>query len=83
MSDTIQTTIEEIEHKTGFGTGMEVATIDVSHPDGGVTRFWVSLRVTKCGRVKCEVATNAEHATKSKSLTGVKWPSPRSYDRPF
>jgi hypothetical protein len=75
----IETTPEEIEAKTGMATGMEVATIDVRHLDDGITRFWVTLRITKNGRIKCEVATNVIgsrcNATKSKSLTGTKWPN--------
>ena len=75
-----ETSLEEIAIKSGMTNGMSVARVDVRHLDDGITRFWITLRLTKNGRVKCEVATNVIgsrcNATKSKSLTGTKWPGP-------
>lgn len=69
----IETTPAEIEDRTGMATGMEVATIEVVHHDGSITRFFVSLRV-KRGRAICEVASNKpEGGTSSRRLTGHKW----------
>ena len=70
----IETTPEEIEEGTGMATGLEVATIEVAHYDGSITRFFISLRSNKQNRAICEVATNKKDGTTtSRRLTGVKW----------
>jgi len=69
----IETTPAEIENRTGMATGMEIATIEVAHHDGGITRFFISLRF-KRGRAICEVASNKQpEGTSSRRLTGHKW----------
>ena len=70
----INTTIEEVEERSGFTSGADTAEIDVVHGDGRVTRFFVSLRVNGQGRAVCEVATNSRdgiHST-SKRVTGTR-----------
>lgn len=73
ITTVIETSPEEIEEGTGMATGLEVATIEVVNYDGGITRFFISLR-SKRGRASCEVATNKKDGTTaSRRLTGVKW----------
>ena len=70
----INTTIEEVKERGGFTSGADTAEIDVTHDDGQVTRFFISLRVNGQGRAVCEVATNSRDGenTTSKRVTGTK-----------
>ena len=73
IATVIETTPEEIEDRTGHATGMDIGTIEVAHHDGGITRFFISLRV-KRGRAICEIASNKPtEGTSSRRLTGHKW----------
>ena len=69
----ISTTPEEIEANQGMATGMEVASVQVIHSDGAITRFFVALRINKRNQAVCEIATNVgDDKTLSKQLTGFR-----------
>ena len=84
QSVSLSTTPEEIEKNTGMATGYEVATIEVTHLDGQITRFFVVLQVNKQGRIVAEIATNTkDNKTRAHRIVGTKWPSayPRGWDK--